>query len=90
MNFKLIFMIIRYVLIAVSGFLTYRQQANIEDFTLQSMYTTVALGLLLVCALLGTPVIGKRKEHTAKDHLIYLIITVVIFVVNIVGGIVIR
>lgn len=90
MNVKLIFMIARYVLIAVSGFLTYNEQAKIEDFTLQSMYTTIALGLLLVCALLGTPVIGKRKEHDAKDHLIYLIVTGVVFIVNLVGGILIK
>ena len=88
MDLKIIFMIIRYVLVAIGAFVVYREQATIDDFVLQSVYSCGAGAFLLVCALLGTPVIGKSKEHDANDHFKYLIATVIVVVAAIVLAII--
>ena len=88
MDLKLIFIIIRYVLVAVGVFTIYREQSTIDDFVLQSVYSCAAGALLLLCALLGTPVIGKSKEHDANDHFKYLIATVIVVVITIVLAII--
>ena len=78
---KLVFMLLRYALVVFGGFMAYREYNTITEFVPQSVYGLVSLALLLICALLGTPVLSKSKYLDAADHFKFLIATVVADVV---------
>lgn len=89
MDMKTIYMIIRYVLVAAGLFLLYRAYGNIPEPFTKTIYCSGGMALLLVCALLGTPVIGKKGAHDASDHLKYLIVAIIAIIIIVVAGIII-